>query len=61
MLKHDLAILGMNLEQSMCVRIKCNTVLPGKAYWYITVILLVYILRTPTCYENARVQKFVLR
>ena len=43
----------MNLEESMCVIAKCDTVLPGKAYCYIDVILLVYIsLRTTTCSET---------
>ena len=30
-------ILHMNLEGSKCVIMKCNTVLPGNAYCYITV------------------------
>ena len=29
-------ILRSNLEESVCVIKKCNTVLPGMAYWYYT-------------------------
>ena len=36
-------ILRMNLEESMSVIMKRNTVLSGKAYLYITVNLLVYL------------------
>ena len=33
MLKHDHAyFLRVNLEESICVVMKCNTVLPGMAY-----------------------------
>ena len=37
-------ILCVILEGSMYVIMKCNTELPGKAYWYIIVILLVYLV-----------------
>ena len=47
-------ILQMNLEESICVIMKCNTVLPGKTIRCITVYLLVYLNKTDkTCLENA--------
>ena len=55
-------ILQVNSEESLCVRMKCNTVLQGKAFWYYTTVNVLCISRTPTCSEDIRQrEEFVLR
>ena len=36
---------------------KCNTVLPGKAYWYYTTVNVLRILLTQTCTEDTRARR----
>ena len=45
----------------MCVIMKRNTVLPGKAYWYYITVNGLLIYRTPTCTEDTRAGEFFLR
>ena len=65
MLKHVRADFAVNLEESMCVIMKRNTVLSGMAYgYYATIDMLVSlhtttkrILRTTTCSENTQARR----